>query len=125
MLDDAFATKMVRAGSAASHRFAFDMMQTALQCQRAHPSGGISAGNGGGGAAAGGTTTGAAATEAVLDEVAGIACPLLSRARISSALIVPCAAAISSRTFTNSFCVFQTLRNAGTSSSWTAVFIRA
>src|SRR5687768_6297692 len=124
MLDDAFATKMVRAGSAASHCFAFDMVQTALQCERAHLSGGASAG-GGGGAGADGTTTGGAATAAVLDEVAGKACPLLSRARISSALIVPCAAAISSRTFTNSFCVFQTLRNAGTSSSCTAVFIRA
>src|SRR5688500_6341310 len=113
---------MLRAGSAASHRFAFDMMQTALQCERAHPSGGAAVGSGG--AAEPGQTTGGTAEVAPIDAVVPNTSRLLNRARISSALIVPCAAEINSRIFTNAFCVFHTLRKAGTSSSCTAVLIR-
>ena len=40
MLDDAFATKMLRARNTPGHRFPLGMMQTALQRERAHEIGG-------------------------------------------------------------------------------------
>src|SRR5688572_2703193 len=123
MFDDALTTKMLRAGSAASDRFAFEMMQTALQRERAHPSGGAAVGNGGG-ADAGVTTRGGAAGVGPVDAAFGNIRPLPRRARISSGFIVPCAAEINSRIVANAFCGFHTRRNAGTSSSCTAVLIR-